>query len=141
MTDRVSRETRSRTMASIRGRDTGPELAVRRALHARGYRFRVCCAGLPGKPDICFHARRHAVFVHGCFWHRCPIHTHKKGVASNVEFWEDKFRKNVARDARTKAALEAMGWTVHVIWECEVKDKARLKRLASALGPPRLRRG
>lgn len=132
---------RSRMMSRIRGRDTGPELAVRRALHAWGYRFRVCCADLPGKPDICFRARRHAVFVHGDFWHRCPVHTHKKGVASNIRFWEEKFERNVERDARVAAELRALGWTVHVIWECEVKDRGKLLKLAAALGPPRLRRG
>lgn len=124
-------------MARIRGVDTKPELWVRRALHAQGYRFRLHGRGLPGKPDIVFARRRTAVFVHGCFWHRhgCKKTTHPK---SRQDYWEDKFASNVARDRRNAEALAADGWRIFVVWECEVeKDERLLERLSAFLGPPR----
>lgn len=137
--DKVSPEVRSRMMRQIKSRDTQPELIVRRQLHAMGYRFKTCCTSLPGKPDICFSARKVAVFVDGDFWHRCPDHTHKKGVQSNVDFWEDKFAKNVARDARNNARLEEMGWRVIRIWECQVNDRGTILKAVSLIGPTRWR--
>lgn len=140
MADRVAPEVRSRMMRQIKSRDTKPELAVRRSLHEMGYRFTAICKSLPGKPDICFSKRKHVVFVHGCFWHRhreCPRGAKRNSVASNIEFWVDKFRKNIARDKRNAQALRDMGWKVHVVWECEVADRGKILKLASALGPPR----
>ena len=124
-------------MARIRGVDTKPELWVRRALHAQGYRFRLHVRGLPGKPDIVFAKRRTAVFVHGCFWHRhgCKKTTHPK---SRQDYWESKFATNVARDQRNAEALTADGWRIFVVWECEVeRDQTLLDRLSEFLGPPR----
>src|SRR5262245_10140140 len=107
-------------MAGIRGRDTGPELAVRRWLHRHGFRYRLHAKGLPGHPDVVFPGRRVVVFVHGCFWHRHPGCRYAYHPASNVAFWTMKFESNVQRDARQVAALEEAGWYVLVVWECEI---------------------
>jgi DNA mismatch endonuclease, patch repair protein len=126
--DVVSAEQRSTLMAGIRNRDTGPELTVRRVAHRLGYRFRTHRRDLPGTPDIVFPGRRKVVFVHGCFWHRhagCRLAYEPK---SNVEFWQAKFRVNVARDERVAAALQVLGWTSLTIWECEVRDVVGLAR-------------
>jgi DNA mismatch endonuclease (patch repair protein) len=111
-------------------------MTVRRLLHAMGYRFRLHARELPGKPDIVFRSRRVALFVHGCFWHR-----HDCGLAyvpkTRPEFWQRKFEGNVARDLRTKHVLEASGWRVVVVWECQLGDLAFLARsLAKKLGLP-----
>lgn len=134
--DIMSREKRSALMGRIRGRNTGPEMTVRKLLHAMGYRFRLQARELPGKPDIVFRSRRVAVFVHGCFWHR-----HDCGLAyvpkTRPDFWQRKFEANVARDRRTKQELEAAGWQVVVVWECQLGDLAVLgRRLAKVLGRP-----
>ena len=138
MADTLTPEARSALMGRIRGRDTTPELAVRRALHALGYRFRTHVRGLPGRPDIVFPKRRAAVFVHGCFWHRhgcSKTYTPK----SRHGFWEDKFAANVERDGRVREALACADWRVFVAWECEIEtDPALVERLAVFLGPPRL---
>jgi DNA mismatch endonuclease, patch repair protein len=133
--DIMNRERRSTLMGRIRGRDTGPEMTVRRLLHAMGYRFRLHARDLPGKPDIVFRSRRLALFVHGCFWHR-----HDCGLAyvpkTRAEFWERKFDGNVARDRRTKHELEVAGWRVVTVWECQLGDLASLAgQLAKELGP------
>lgn len=107
-------------MAQIRGRDTVPEIALRRALHALGLRFRLYDKKLPGRPDLTFPRFRTVVFVHGCFWHRhsgCKIATVPK---SNTAFWVEKFDRNVARDAATIDLLKSKGWRVFVAWECEL---------------------
>ncbi len=117
---------RSRIMRAVRRRDTPPELAVRKALHAMGLRFRLHRADLPGTPDVVLPRWRVALFVHGCFWHRhpgCPKATMPK---SNRTYWKSKFTANVARDARVSHELEEMGWKVVVIWECETRDPERL---------------
>lgn len=132
----MSQEKRSALMGRIRGRNTGPEMTVRKLLYAMGYRFRLHARDLPGKPDIVFRSRRIAVFVHGCFWHR-----HDCGLAyvpkTRPEFWQRKFEGNVARDRRTKRELEAAGWRVVLVWECQLSDLAALARgLAKELGRP-----
>ena len=132
----MSREKRSALMGRIRGRNTGPEMTVRRLLHALGYRYRLHGRELPGKPDIVFRNRKVAVFVHGCFWHR-----HDCGLAyvpkTRPDFWRRKFEGNVARDQRTTRELEATGWRVVVVWECQLSDLTALGRtLARAIGPP-----
>ncbi|WP_315806820.1 very short patch repair endonuclease [Bradyrhizobium sp. SZCCHNPS10062] len=134
--DIMSREKRSALMGRIRGRNTAPELTVRHLLHAMGYRYRLHAGDLPGKPDIVFRSRRIVVFVHGCFWHR-----HDCGLAyvpkTRSEFWQRKFDGNVARDLRTKRELEAAGWRVVLVWECQLSDLAALsKHLAQELGRP-----
>jgi DNA mismatch endonuclease (patch repair protein) len=127
--DVVSQAQRSAMMSGIRGRDTGPELVVRRALHRLGFRYRLHRRDLPGTPDLVF-PRRHAVlFVHGCFWHRhagCRLAYEPK---SNVEFWRRKFARNVARDAMTTSQLREEGWAVLTVWECEVREVADLPKV------------
>ena len=138
MVDTLSPEQRSALMSRIRGKDTKPELALRRALHALGYRYRLHGRGLPGRPDLVFRQRRCAIFVHGCFWHRhgCAKATTPK---SRQDYWLPKFAANVERDRRNHARLEEAGWRVFVAWECEVaKDANLLARIAAFLGPPRI---
>lgn len=117
---------RSAQMAKIKGRDTKPEMRVRRALHAAGLRYRLHVKGLPGKPDIILPSRRIAIFVHGCFWHRHPDPSCKlaRMPKSRIDFWQDKLEGNRARDERNEAALRADGWDVKVMWECEITDRA-----------------
>lgn len=133
LTDFLTPIERSERMARIRSRDTHPEVALRRALHRRGLRFRVNVKTLPGKPDIVFARYRTALFVHGCFWHRhagCKIASNPK---SNVKFWQDKFARNVSRDRRVRRELSAAGWRVIVVWECQLHTKARLEGTATRL--------
>jgi len=135
--DIVDRATRSRMMAGIRGRDTGPERTVRRHLHRAGLRFRLHEA-LPGKPDIVLPKFRSALFVHGCFWHRhrgCKFST---TPATNNRFWHEKFAVNVERDAAIKRKLRSLGWRVHVIWTCQLDDK-KLDSLVAKIRDPRQR--
>jgi DNA mismatch endonuclease, patch repair protein len=116
-----SRATRSRNMAAIRSTNTKPEIRVRSALHALGYRFRLHRKDLPGRPDIVLPRLRTVIFVHGCFWH---CHRCKYGSvvpATRADFWASKRAGNVARDRRNRAALRRAGWRVIVLWECEVR--------------------
>ena len=134
-TDTLSPEQRSARMALVRDSDTQPELRVRRFLHAAGLRYRLHQRIASARPDLVFPARRTVVFVHGCIWHRhldpaCPLTRTPK---SRVDFWTAKFAENVARDARQQAALEAAGWRVLIIWECETKNPLRLDRLRAAI--------
>lgn len=120
--DIVSRAHRSEIMSRIRGRNTKPELVVRRTAHRLGYRFRLHRRDLPGSPDLVFPRPKKVIFVHGCFWHRhdgCRLAYEPK---SNVEFWQKKFKSNIERDIRVKGELERMGWDVLTIWECETVD-------------------
>jgi DNA mismatch endonuclease (patch repair protein) len=130
--DTVSKETRSRMMRAVGRRNTGPELAVRRALHAAGLRFRLHRRDLPGTPDIVLPRRRVAIFVHGCFWHGHDCRAGRAPV-SRESYWGPKIVENRARDARQAAALEALGWTVLTIWECETRDASRLAAVAAEL--------
>ena len=125
----MSKEARSRLMASIRGKDTRPELLVRRYLHAAGLRFRLHDRRLPGRPDLVFPRFRVAVFVHGCFWHRHHNCKHATQPSTNVEFWNAKFAYNVSKDDRHAAALRSLGWSPLVIWECEASDPDALDQL------------
>jgi DNA mismatch endonuclease Vsr len=127
---------RRRNMAAIRGRDTKPELQIRRLLHALGYRFRLQRKDLPGRPDIVFPSRRRIILVHGCFWHR---HGCRNSVLPRArrEWWEAKLLRNVERDASVLNALETLDWSVLTIWECQTKDRTDLaERLKRFLGPP-----
>lgn len=132
---------RSALMRRVRGRDTGPEMKVRRLLHRRGYRFRLHVPDLPGRPDIVFRGRRIAIFVHGCFWHRhegCKRTTTPK---TRREFWQEKFAENQRRDAAAVALLEQGGWHAEIVWECETYDLKNLEiRLESLLGPTKLQK-
>lgn len=121
-------------MSRVRQRDTGPELLVRSAAHKLGLRFRLHRSDLPGHPDIAFSARKVAVFVHGCFWHRhrgCSRCTTPK---SNATYWKNKFRDNRSRDARVQRRLTLLGWKSVVIWECEARDPEVLAQRLKEIG-------
>jgi DNA mismatch endonuclease, patch repair protein len=127
LVDRLTPSRRSWLMSRVRGKNTGPELRVRRAAHALGLRFRLHQTDLPGTPDLIFPGRHLAVFVHGCYWHRhprCP-----KATAPSSSFWTAKFASNVHRDRRVEKELQSLGWKVIVIWECETKKPGTLKDL------------
>lgn len=119
---------RSAQMARVKGKDTKPEMIVRRALHAAGLRYRLHDKKLPGRPDVVFPARRVAVQVRGCFWHQDPNPACRLArlPKSRLEFWVPKLRGNAERDRRDDDAMADMGWKVIVVWECEVRDAARL---------------
>ena len=127
MVDVVDRATRSRMMSGIRGRDTQPEILVRKYLHAQGLRYRLARKDLPGKPDLVFPGYRAVVFVHGCFWHRHPECKYAATPSSNRDFWREKFATNVERDRRAEQKLRENGWRVFVVWECAISgDTLRL---------------
>lgn len=111
-------------MSRVKGRDTRPEMRVRRALHAAGLRYRLQAKELPGRPDLVFRSARLAIFVHGCFWHRHAGCEHARMPKSRVDFWTAKLEANVNRYARQIAELEEAGWTVMTLWECETRDQA-----------------
>ena len=114
-------------MARIRGKDTKPELLVRRLLHGLGYRYRLHRRALPGTPDLVFPGRRKVVLVHGCFWHRHEGCKHAAGLPrTRRDFWEAKFARNRERDIENARELAALGWAHHVVWECEAKDRGAL---------------
>lgn len=121
MVDIVDSQTRSRMMSSIRGKDTRPELALRRALHKLGLRYRLHAKELLGKPDLIFPRHRAALFVHGCFWHRHHGCRFSTTPATRREFWIEKFSQNEERDRKVKGALIHEGWRVATIWECAIK--------------------
>jgi DNA mismatch endonuclease (patch repair protein) len=121
-------------MQAVRGKDTAPELAVRSLLHRMGYRFRLHRKDLPGTPDIVLPGRRAAIFVHGCFWHGhgCKIGQPPK---SRLDYWLPKIEANRERDGHKAAALQAAGWRVLTVWQCEIKDLDVLEaRLWNFLG-------
>lgn len=125
MTDHLSRDARSALMAKVRTRNTDPELVVRRALHALGYRFRLHCRDLPGTPDIVLRRLRVVVFMNGCFWHghTCP---RGKLPKSNLDYWTQKIAVNKARDQRVLRKLRRLGWRPMIIWECWTRSEKRL---------------
>jgi DNA mismatch endonuclease, patch repair protein len=130
-----TRDQRSRTMRAVKGADTGPELTVRRLAHRMGYRFRLHRSDLPGKPDLVFPGRRKVIFVHGCFWHGHSCARGNRPPKTNSDYWQKKIARNAARDLRNASALEASGWGVAVIWECELKRPVDVrKRLSKFLG-------
>lgn len=128
-----------KVMQANKGRDTKPEMIVRRILHGLGYRYRVHVASLPGKPDIVFTKRRRVLLIHGCFWHRHAGCKRAFMPKSRIEFWSAKFSANAERDLRVTQALEAAGWRVRVIWECETRAPEILSQnLTEYLGPVRM---
>jgi DNA mismatch endonuclease, patch repair protein len=136
MVDNRTPASRSALMSRIGGRDTAPEMIVRRQLHALGYRFRLYRRDLPGTPDIVFPSRRKVIFVNGCFWHLhgCRIGRPPK---SRPEFWLPKLQRNRSKDLRNKRALRTLGWDVLVVWQCQTSSQNRLAaRLNTFLGPP-----
>ena len=114
-------------MRRVKGRDTGPELKVRRLLWGAGYRYRLQRKDLPGRPDIVLAGQRAAVFVHGCFWHGHDCPRGARQPKANADYWTAKIGRNVERDARVQAELAAAGWRPVVVWECELKDTAALE--------------
>lgn len=112
--------TRSRNMAAVRGKDTKPELLIRRGLHGLGYRYRLHAKDLPGKPDLVFPKYHAVLFVHGCFWHGhdCPLF---RLPATRTEFWRAKIASNVLRDRKALKALQAQGWRTATVWECALR--------------------
>ena len=132
MTERP--EVRSRTMRAVKGRDTGPEMVVRRLIHSMGHRYRLHGRDLPGKPDLVFRPRRKAIFVHGCFWHQHDCPRGARLPKSNRGYWLPKLRRNRERDAEHRARLADMGWKTLVVWECEIGDRDALAcRIAAFL--------
>ncbi|WP_424814531.1 very short patch repair endonuclease [Roseococcus sp. YIM B11640] len=125
MVDTRTPEQRRRIMQSVKTKNTGPELVVRRALFAAGYRYRIHRRDLPGSPDIVFPSRRKAIFVHGCFWHG---HNCKKGrpSKSKIEYWGPKIENNRQRDEKNYKSLLTMGWDVKVIWQCEIENNKNI---------------
>lgn len=135
--DRISSDRRSWLMSRVSSRDTGPERVLRRILSRLGYRYRLHVRNLPGKPDIVFHGRGRAIFVHGCFWHQHPGCSKARVPRSRQDYWIPKLAKNRDRDAAIMALLEARGWSVSVVWQCETRDTDQLsERLIRFLGPP-----
>lgn len=133
MVDVVSPEARSRMMSGIRGKNTHPEVVVRKLLFASGYRFRLHRKDLPGAPDIVLPSKRIAIFVHGCFWHRhegCKYATLPK---THPEFWFEKLSGNAARDLRATTELRNMDWRVLTVWECSLKGPSAMANLRPAL--------
>ncbi|MYN42859.1 DNA mismatch endonuclease Vsr [Duganella sp. FT109W] len=136
MVDSIDPRARSAMMARIRGKNTRPELTVRKMLFAAGYRYRLHVRKLPGSPDLVFASRKKAIFVHGCFWHLHDNCNRARMPKSRVEFWTDKLNGNKARDERSLNALERAGWQIYVVWECELDKREILeKKLKQFLGP------
>ncbi|CUW93639.1 very short patch repair endonuclease [Agrobacterium genomosp. 2] len=125
MADVVSREKRSQMMAGIKGKNTRPEIAIRKALFALGYRYRIHDTRLPGKPDVVFPGRKAALFVEGCFWHQHDCHLFKM-PSSRQDFWQSKIEGNRRRDVRVRDELQAQGWRYLTVWECALKGRTRL---------------
>ncbi|GIW00358.1 very short patch repair endonuclease [Roseiflexus sp.] len=126
MPDVFQPEERSRIMAKVRGENTSPERLVRSLVHRMGYRFRLHCKDLPGKPDIVLPRHKKVIFVHGCFWHQhegCP---HAARPTSNIEYWDRKLDRNMVRDRENLHKLAYLGWNVLIVWECETRDREKL---------------
>lgn len=122
-------------MARVRGKNTQPEMIVRKLVFAAGYRYRLHVRNLPGSPDLVFPSRKKVIFVHGCFWHRHDNCNRSRMPKSRVEFWSEKLNGNKARDERDFAALTQDGWQVHIVWECELDDREVLEeKLRGFLG-------
>jgi DNA mismatch endonuclease (patch repair protein) len=132
-TDVYPPEKRSAVMRRVKGKDTTPELAVRRALTRLGARYRLHRKDLPGKPDIVLPGRRLALFVHGCFWHGHDCARGARVPKQNRDYWVAKVDRNRARDAASRATLAELGWRVETIWECELKDAAGLEQRLSGV--------
>jgi len=121
VSDVFSPEKRSAVMRAVKAKDTTPELLLRRALHALGYRYRLHVRDLPGSPDLVFPARRAAIFVHGCFWHGHDCARGRRRPKANADYWAAKIDRNQERDAAALAALDEAGWRPLVVWECALK--------------------
>lgn len=136
MADRLTPARRSANMQAIRSRDTAPERLVRSLVHRAGFRFRLHRTDLPGKPDLVFPSRRAIIFVHGCYWHGHGCARGGTGSKSNVEYWGPKIQRTKDRDQANLEKLEALGWRVLTLWECELTNKGEaVKKITSFLSP------
>jgi DNA mismatch endonuclease (patch repair protein) len=139
MTDRIEADVRSKNMRRIKSTGTQPEMLVRRLAHRMGYRYRLHGAKLPGKPDMVFASRKKVIFVHGCFWHQHQECSGGHTPRSNGQYWVPKLARNVERDRNNVSVLEAAGWSVLVIWQCEINTLTTMElgsRLQAFLGEP-----
>ncbi len=119
--DKISVEDRKRNMSAIRGKNTKPEMLVRRMLHSLGYRYRIHQKHLPGRPDIVFTRRKKVILIHGCFWHQHTACREGRIPSSRTDYWKEKLDRNVTRDSANKIKLLSQGWEVLVLWECEIE--------------------
>ena len=127
MTDVYDAAKRSAVMRRVKGRDTTPEMKVRKALTKLGARYRLHRKDLPGRPDVVLPGRRLVIFVHGCFWHGHDCARGARVPKQNRDYWVAKVARNVVRDAASRDALAALGWRVETLWECDLKDAAALE--------------
>jgi DNA mismatch endonuclease, patch repair protein len=125
--DTLTPTQRSERMSRVRSRDTAPERTLRSLVWGLGYRYRKNRRDIAGQPDIAFIGRKRAIFLHGCFWHRHDCPSGRRVPKSRIAFWRTKFARNVDRDERVKHALHSAGWKALVIWECELRDEARIR--------------
>ncbi|MBC7191937.1 very short patch repair endonuclease [Marinobacter sp.] len=128
MVDIVDHQTRSRMMSGIKGKNTKPEIWIRKALHASGFRFRLHRKDLPGSPDVVLPKYHAVILINGCFWHGHDCHLFK-WPQTRREFWKDKINGNIARDQKNQAELKLLGWRVCILWECELKGTKEDRRL------------
>ncbi|KZB73158.1 very short patch repair endonuclease [Thalassospira sp. MCCC 1A01148] len=134
MMDIVDSKTRSRMMSGIRSRNTKPEVLLRKALHAVGYRYRLNVRLLPGSPDIVLPKWRVVIFVHGCFWHRHPDCKKATTPATNTDFWNKKFEANTRRDKTAIEELHKLGWRTAIVWECAIGSKVDVELIDDLAG-------
>ena len=126
MPDIVDQQTRSRMMSGIKGKDTKPELALRRALHARGFRFRLHSKRVQGRPDLVLQKYRAVVFVHGCFWHGQEGCRYTTTPSTRADFWKKKFEANLARDRAVRRMPLEEGWRIAIMWECALRKEKQV---------------
>jgi DNA mismatch endonuclease (patch repair protein) len=127
MADTFTTRERSKIMARVRSRNTKPEKIVRQIVFGLGYRYRLHCKDIPGRPDLVFRKKKKAIFVHGCFWHGHDCRAGLNRPTSNKSYWDEKLRKNIARDKANSENLLGQGWKVLVIWECELGNIEKLR--------------
>ncbi len=125
--DRLSQRQRSSLMGRVKGRDTRPEMIVRRLVWAMGRRYRLHVADLPGKPDLVFASTKQVIFVNGCYWHRHACRKGKSLPSTRVDFWAKKFDQNQRNDVSVRRLLREAGWSILDLWECELKDIVQLE--------------
>lgn len=133
MTDVLNPEQRHKCMSHIKGKDTKPEMIVRRHIHAAGYRYGLHNTKLPGKPDIVLRRLKTVIFIHGCFWHGHEGCKYFRLPLTRTGFWEQKIKNNIERDARNIEELDALGWRVITIWECDLKNKEKRQNTLDSL--------
>ncbi|MDP6849085.1 MAG: very short patch repair endonuclease [Kiritimatiellia bacterium] len=132
MRDPLTPEERSQRMSLVRGKDTKPEMYIRRLVHSMGYRYRLHVQDLPGSPDLLFPSRKKVIFVHGCFWHRHHCRMGNRMPKSRLDFWRPKLEGNKKRDIKHHRMLRRMGWRVLVIWECQTHPK-KVEKLSARI--------